>query len=793
MLKSTKTQEPTPSYINDLSNKLMCNPKLAGGKGASLAKLTLLKDINTKAGLVVTSKLYKERIDDKIKALITELEATNNHEIALREDVLRRIRETIHAIDLKDLPGQFTTLDNGKYYAVRSSATVEDGQTASFSGKFATFLYVKKSDICSKIKDVWASVFTINNVEYCEANQVSFNELHMAIVIQEMSHPYAAGTIFTDNQTIEIDAAFGLGETVVQGNKPTDKIILKSENGQIISQTTAIKNTKLIHNETQNTVIETPLLKSNRNNICLSHEQVKQLWKNTRMLQGTYNELKHGLDIEFSVDQDGKIYILQVRPVTVKSRQNIMQVDYNTSKKYYIGKGDPVSHHIDKGILYVCDTPKEAAQAIESNKSNQHKIIIVTANTTSQWETVMRQSAGIIAETGSSNCHTAIACREMNIPGITCYADAKSHLKDHDKKLVTLCGSSGRVYVGDKTSNNYKTSCTINTIYTPIETERSVSLDSHKKQATSAHMTRNINNECYIGKPMTATCPLINNLDEDAHKWLEKANLGFKISEYRILDHTLLMKFSDCHEWRKHIRTWSLEKHLKVLARRKKAEEAYDKASQKLELTTQSMQQWFDAYKIKVGFDNIAYPISEILTGLLHQQSKKNGIEEPILSDLIPAEIACQGGFSIEEFYTDIRYIQSVLKTNTIANQSIIKLKKQYQANNPRTQVIAHLEKTLIDELIRLGIYNQCRIAATFYRIQDKDFSLTFLEPWFQQSKKPWLRLLIESNKLTSNMPQPLSKNKKVYFPDNQELRAVIELTATSKKMHMDGHHSKAK
>lgn len=781
------------SYVVPLLNEKSLSSKLVGGKACNLAKLRDVKGITTKPGLVITSNAYKIYARREIQPLLDRLNAYHDLEKAEIIQLLAEIKNTILEINISSIFDQLGSLDLDEYYAVRSSGTAEDGDKASFSGKFDTQLYVKGNEIIEEVKKVWASVFTLNNLEYCEANNIKLNEINMAVIIQEMSNPIAAGTIFIDANKTEIDVAFGLGDAVVKGDKPTDKVVLDSLKGHVVFTEISEKKTRLVYSEERGKIVEDPLLPHEQGSLSITSGQIQQLNEQIKLLKEAYPECKNGLDVEFSCDADGQIYILQVRAVTVPVLDNILQVDSKKSDSYFIGKGDPVSYYVKCGILAVCNTPKDAEEAIIAAQKKQQKIIIVTANTTSQWESAMRRSAGVIAETGSTNCHTAIACREMRISGITGYKGAMNHLKSYNGQEITLCGPSGKVYEGERTASKYLSACELKTEYTSIETEEIVPRHKHFEQALKAGMIREHDGKNYIGKPLTPTCVLINELDLAAHQWLEK-ELKLKKATYRITDdNILLMNFDDCHEWRIEIRTWSIKYHQDILKLRKKAEEEFFEASQSLELTESSMQRWFAAYKQKIGFDNIAFPIGEVLNGILHQAAERKGIVEPILSDLVPAEVSCMGHFELEQCHEELRQIQSLLQ-ETKAFVLVKILKDMYSnARSIGYSTIARHEMQLIEHLKKLNLYKKCKEVATSYRIQEKDFSLTFLEPWFQASSTPWLRLLIESGKLTEPAPQPLSKRKKKYYPEDKGLRTTIELVASSKKLHMDGHHTKAR
>jgi len=781
-MRSALKQE---DFIISLSNQGCLYSSIAGGKGSNLAKLLAIQGVMTKPGYVVTSKLYEERVIQTVQQMLAEVNTEDSDQL---ESVFTEITNWILDLELSDQLTQIDLLEPGKYYAVRSSATVEDGNQASFSGKFATELYVSKSEIANKIKEVWASVFTLSNLEYCQANKIDYTQIKMAVVVQEMSNPISAGTVFANEETIEIDVAPGLGEAVVRGDKPTDRVVINSKTGEVIYEETAEKSSKLVYSGKSDSVIEQPLLKEEERALSLSKHQLEALKKQVQLIRDYYSDQLNGLDIEFSCDADGQVYILQVRPITVPVDREVQQVDYDQHRSAYIGRGDPVSHHVKPGIVAICQTPEEAEEAIRKHSKN---IIIITKNTTSQWESVMRHSAGVIAEVGSPNCHTAIACREMRIAGVTGYQDAMTHLAPYQNKEVTLCGSSGRLYQGDLSALENLRSAKVMTAYAPIETENTVPKEKHLAHATAAGMTAKIGDIHYIGKPITPTCELINQLDKKAHQWVED-KLSLPKAEYVVTnDHVLLMSFDGCHAWRQEIRSWDNRKHKAVLYLRKEAEREFRQASLNLELADGAMEKWFLAYQKKIGFDNIAFAIGEVLNGQLHQLAREKGIEEPVLSDLVSAEIAAMGHFQLESCYAELRNIQDKIKTSEAAKW-VSKLEELYANPEIEYSLIISCETRLVGVLKRLGVYEQCREVTTSYRIVDKDFSLTFLAPWFQQSSMPWMRLLIESKKLTSSLPQPMSNRRKRYYPDNVEIRSMLELCAGSKKLHMDGHHTKA-
>lgn len=795
------------NHVVKFSDDLCLDNALAGGKGSSLAKLLRVENINTKTGSVVTADVYNEIVRPAIREKMEQIQKIiskyqydlDNLEEKEKEEVeslFTSIQKIINNLDLSkyftDDDMQVLAFEPGKYYAVRSSATVEDGTKASFSGKFSTELFIKEQDFTTNLKKVWASVFSFSNLEYCISQKIDFNGINMAVVVQEMSTPTAAGTIFLHKDIIEIDTCLGLGEGVVRGDMRTDKIVLNHNTGQIVYTQTSEKKTKLNHDKTSGEVIEKELTEDETHMLSMTKNQINELVRQARLVEQSkyFRDNKLGLDMEYSCDENGNVYMLQTRAVTVERAKNQEEVNFSKSKKECVGSGLPVSAHVASGVLVICETPDDAFVAIAKHKPK--KVIIVSANTTSQWESVMRKSAGVIAEIGSTNCHTAIACREMNIPGITNFADAKEHLKQFKDQEVTVCGTSGKVYRGAKDQHEIIRTTAVQTRYTPMETEEIVSRDKHLAQASAAKMTIEIDGVTYIGKPITPTCELISHMDKQAHKTVENS-LGLPPANYLITGNkTLLMNFDDCHEWRRSIRKWSIEEHKRILELRKITEEEFLKATANLEMTEESIQGWITAYEAKIGFDNVAFAIGEILNGILHQAAKEKEITEPILSDLIPAEVGSMGHFEIEKCNESLRNIYAKLIAAN-ALDMLMELEVLYLNRNSDPREISRKEAIVIMKLKELGIYDECRRIATSYRLLEKDFSLTFLEPWFQESSAPWLRLIIASKKLTDAQPQPLSTDKIKYYPDDEKFRPLIELAATSKKLHMDGHQSKAK
>lgn len=440
---------------------------IVGGKSSSLGEMTAKVDVPVPYGFATTAYAYryffeKSGLDNEVRELVGELTDVENS--ALLRDVCARIRQAIlekeMPQDLQDAIaaayeelGQKMNIDQ-PYVAVRSSATAEDLPDASFAGQQDTYLNVQGAEtIVAKVKECYASCFTDRAVYYREKQGFDHLDVALSAAIQMMVFSKAAGVMFTvnvatgDDQNILMEAAWGLGEYVVQGTvtpdnytvcKKTNKIIEKNVNGQ------DIQLVRKAGGDCEEIMV--PLDEQNMQK--LTDEQIIELAGYAKKIEEHYGCY---MDMEWGVDErDGKLWILQARPETVWSRRNKEnggapkeEKKAVTTDRKVIVKGLPASPGQVSGKVHVILDPSR----IDEFKEGE---ILVTEMTAPDWVPAMKKAKAIVTDSGGMTCHASIVSRELGIP---CIVGTKSRGEAATATIpdgidVTIDATHGVVYEG---------------------------------------------------------------------------------------------------------------------------------------------------------------------------------------------------------------------------------------------------------------------------------------------------------------------------------------------------------
>ncbi len=440
---------------------------IVGGKSSSLGEMTAKVDVPVPYGFATTAHAYryffeKSGLDNEVRELVGELTDVENS--ALLRDVCARIRQAI--LD-KEMPqdlqeaiaaayeelGKKMNIDQ-PYVAVRSSATAEDLPDASFAGQQDTYLNVQGAEtIIAKVKECYASCFTDRAVYYREKQGFDHLDVALSAAVQMMVFSKAAGVMFTvnvatgDDQNILMEAAWGLGEYVVQGTvtpdnytvcKKTHKIIEKNVNGQ------DVKLVRKAGGDCEEQMV--PLDEQNEQK--LTDEQIIELAGYAKKIEEHYGCY---MDMEWGVDErDGKLWILQARPETVWSRRNKEnggapkeEKKAVTTDRKVIVKGLPASPGQVSGKVHVILDPSR----IDEFKEGE---ILVTEMTAPDWVPAMKKAKAIVTDSGGMTCHASIVSRELGIP---CIVGTKSRGEAATTTIpdgidVTIDATHGVVYEG---------------------------------------------------------------------------------------------------------------------------------------------------------------------------------------------------------------------------------------------------------------------------------------------------------------------------------------------------------
>lgn len=435
---------------------------IAGGKSSSLGELTSHVDVPVPYGFATTACAYryffeKTGLYEKIKALIAGLDVDNSAQL---REVCAKVRQAIMdeemPQDLQDLIAQAYKELGEKvgqadpFVAVRSSATAEDLPDASFAGQQDTYLNVKGAEtIVAKVKECYASCFTDRAVYYREKQGFDHLDVALSAAVQMMVFSKAAGVMFTvnvatgDDKNILIEGAWGLGEYVVQGTVTPDNYTVNKATCEIVEKNVNAQDIKLIRKadgDCEEVVV--PLDEQNEQK--LTDEQIKQLAECAKKIEAHYGCY---MDMEWAVDHQNRVWILQARPETVWSKKNKekkagTEVKLTTDHKVLV-KGLPASPGMAAGKCHVITDPKDINEFQEGE-------VLVTTMTSPDWVPAMKKAIAIVTDAGGMTCHASIVSRELGIP---CVVGTKSRSVEATKVLksgqdITIDAQNGVVYDG---------------------------------------------------------------------------------------------------------------------------------------------------------------------------------------------------------------------------------------------------------------------------------------------------------------------------------------------------------
>ena len=453
----------------------MTDVETVGGKNASLGEMIsqlAASGVRVPGGFATTAHAFRQflqhaGLDQRIEARLATL---NTDDVRALAEAGAEIRHWIEATPFPPeldaaISAEFAKLTAGApdaSFAVRSSATAEDLPDASFAGQQETFLNVVGiADVLAKMKEVFASLYNDRAISYRVHKGFAHSEVALSAGVQRMvrSDLGAAGVMFTIDtesgfdQVVFITSSYGLGETVVQGavnpdefyvHKPALRagkhaIIRRNLGSKLIKMEFATPEEKAASGRLVKTV---DTLHEQRNRYSLSDADVAELAGYALTIEQHYGR---AMDIEWGKDgADGKLYILQARPETVKSQQagKVEQRYKLKGSGTVLAEGRAIGQKIGTG-------PVRIVHSIADMDQVQAGDVLVTDMTDPNWEPVMKRASAIVTNRGGRTCHAAIIARELGIPAVVGCGDATEVLQPG--ALVTVAcseGDTGYIYDG---------------------------------------------------------------------------------------------------------------------------------------------------------------------------------------------------------------------------------------------------------------------------------------------------------------------------------------------------------
>ncbi|MFP4175459.1 MAG: PEP/pyruvate-binding domain-containing protein, partial [Halobacteriales archaeon] len=420
-----------------------------GGKGASLGEMAN-NDFPVPGGFVVTAQAYRRLLqdtgieDELEEALDVDVDDSEALERA-HERAVGLIKEAGMPDDMRDeIEAAYDDLGDEDFVAVRSSATAEDLPDASFAGQQETYLNVKGADeLVERVKDCWASLFTERAIYYRVEKGFSHEDVNIAVVVQRMVDADKSGVVFssdpsTGEGSATVEAAWGLGESVVSGGVTPDNYVFDRGTREVVTANVASKKVMHVKDAGTGETVEKEVPDDRRDEQVLSEKEVAEIAEVAERLEDHYGAPQ---DIEWAI-QDDELYILQSRPITtINENEDEVDDGDDSDDGEVVLEGLGASPGKESGKVRIVRKLDEIDRIEEGD-------VMVTEQTTPDMVPAMKRSAAIVTDEGGLTSHAAIVSRELGKTAVVGTGNATTTLEDGE--VVTVDGDKGRVTRGAK-------------------------------------------------------------------------------------------------------------------------------------------------------------------------------------------------------------------------------------------------------------------------------------------------------------------------------------------------------
>jgi pyruvate,water dikinase len=461
------------AYVLPLDQLRMQAVGEVGGKNASLGEMISQLEhlgVRVPGGFATTARAYRDFLSSTglTERIERELASLNVDDVRALAAAGARIRGWIVEAPFparleQEVRASYDRLVAGvpgdPSFAVRSSATAEDLPDASFAGQQETFLNIHGVDnLLHAVKHVFASLYNDRAISYRVHKGFTHGDVALSAGVQRMvrSDLGASGVMFSldtesgFDKVVFITASYGLGETVVQGAVNPDefyvyKPALEAGRPAILRRTLGSKAIKMVFADTKQagrSVRTVDVPDTERRSFCITDREVEELARYAVIIEQHY---RRPMDIEWGRDgEDGRLYILQARPETVKSNLKVdTQQRFRLKERSEIlVSGRAIGNRVGLGKVRLVIDASEMSRVEEGD-------VLVTDMTDPDWEPVMKKAAAIVTNRGGRTCHAAIIARELGIPAVVGCGDATRKLREGTEVTVSCCeGDTGHVYGG---------------------------------------------------------------------------------------------------------------------------------------------------------------------------------------------------------------------------------------------------------------------------------------------------------------------------------------------------------
>lgn len=466
---SARAQNSNILWLHDLR---LTDLAQVGGKNSSLGEMigNLAKlGVSVPGGYATTADAFKafiahndlhQRIFDRLATLdVEDVPALTAAGKEIRGWVIDAPLQPDLDADIRTAYAQLCKENGGSdvAVAVRSSATAEDLPDASFAGQQETFLnVVGADDVVHKVKEVFASLYNDRAIAYRVHHGFKHEDVFLSAGVQLMvrSDVGASGVLFTLDtesgfrEVVFITGSYGLGENVVQGAVNPDefyvyKPTLQQGKPAILRRSLGAKQIRMVYSDKPGERVrneDTPA--ELRNKFSISDEDVHELARQALIIEKHYDR---PMDVEWAKDGvSGKLFIVQARPETVKSRGKATQIERFQLEKRgeVITEGRAIGQKIGSGVARV-------VRSLDDMSRVQPGDVLVADMTDPDWEPVMKRASAIVTNRGGRTCHAAIIARELGVPAVVGTGNALDTIQD-GKEVTVSCaeGDTGFIYKG---------------------------------------------------------------------------------------------------------------------------------------------------------------------------------------------------------------------------------------------------------------------------------------------------------------------------------------------------------
>ncbi len=462
----------SPARVIPFERLRMTDIDQVGGKNASLGEMIgqlAGAGIRVPGGFATTAAAFREflagnDLATKIRERLAHLDIEDVNALAKAGAEIRRwiVESPFQPTLAAEIGTAYATLAEGNAdasFAVRSSATAEDLPDASFAGQQESFLNIKGLDnVLHAIKEVFASLYNDRAIAYRVHKGFAHADVALSAGVQRMvrSDTGAAGVMFTldtesgFDKVVFITSSYGLGESVVQGAVNPDEFYVYKPNLEagrpaVLRKSVGAKAQKMVFGDGQaagKSTRNVEVAAADRLRFSITDAEAEELGRYALIIEKHYGR---AMDIEWGRDGgDGKLYILQARPETVKSQErgNELRRYRLKATSAVLASGRAIGQKIGQGPVRLIKSAAEMDMV-------QPGDVLVTDMTDPDWEPVMKRAAAIVTNRGGRTCHAAIIARELGIPAVVGCGDATTVLRDGTSATVSCAeGDTGHVYEG---------------------------------------------------------------------------------------------------------------------------------------------------------------------------------------------------------------------------------------------------------------------------------------------------------------------------------------------------------